>query len=219
MDKIKARKDLVEYGIKLDRAGMIIGSGGNISARAGDVVYIKASGTSMGDGREGDYVGVDLASGEVVDGEGRPSCEYKMHLAALRAREDRFAFIHSHPAHTTAWGMSGRTLPALTPDFATFLGVEVQVLPYAAPASDELADAVAAALSDHEAAMLTSHGMVAVGSSMRDAYIKTLLVDDAAKTALAAVAAGIELKSLDPGEAARIHGWEVEAFRREMLKK
>ena len=219
MNAIKARKDLVEYGVKLDRAGMVIGPGGNISARVGGVVYIKASGTSMGNGREEDYVPVDVKTGESPEEPGpRPSCEFKMHLAAYRAREDAAAFVHSHPTYATAWGSSGETLRALTPDFAAFLGVEVPVLPYTAPASDDLAASVAEALSGHEAAILGSHGMVAVGASVRDAYIKTLLVDDAAKTALAALAAGIEPKYLDAAEAARIHGWEVEEFRRKMLK-
>jgi len=227
MDVEQARRDLVEYGVKLDRSGMIIGPGGNISVRCGEVVYIKASGTAMGDGREADYLALDLATGEVIDGGGgggggggdmRPSCECGMHLAAYRAREDAGAFVHSHPAYATAWSFSGRALRALTPDFAAFLGVEVPVLPYTAPGSEELAGSVAAALAKCEAAILGSHGMVAIGASMRDAYTKTLLVEDAAETVLAALAAGVEPKYLDPEEAARIHGWEVEEFRRKMLK-
>jgi len=222
MDVERAKRDLVEYGIKLDRSGMIIGPGGNISVRCADVVYIKASGTAMGDGREADYLALDLVTGEVIDGAGgdmKPSCEYGMHLAAYRAREDAGAFVHSHPAYATAWSFSGRALRALTPDFAAFLGVEVPVLPYTAPGSEELAGSVAAALAKCEAAILGSHGMVAIGASMRDAYTKTLLVEDAAETVLAALAAGMEPKYLEPEEAARIHGWEVEEFRRKMLER
>jgi len=220
MDAHRAKRDLVEYGVKLDRSGMVIGPGGNISVRCGEVVYIKASGTAMGDGREADYLALDLATGEVIEGGGdaRPSCECGMHLAAYRAREDAGAFVHSHPAYATAWSFSGRALRALTPDFAAFLGIEVPVLPYTAPGSEELAAGVAAALAKCEAAILGSHGMVAIGASMRDAYTKTLLVEDAAETVLAALAAGVEPKYLEPEEAARIHGWEVEEFRRQMLK-
>ena len=48
-DERSARKDLVFYGRKIEEKNLTVGPGGNTSARAGDVVYIKASGAAFED--------------------------------------------------------------------------------------------------------------------------------------------------------------------------
>jgi len=45
-----------------------VGSGGNISLRFGDYLYIKASGVFFEDATLDDYVCVDMKTGEVVEG-------------------------------------------------------------------------------------------------------------------------------------------------------
>jgi len=170
--------ELVRYARLTDERGLVVGPGGNFSARDGDRIIIKASGACMMDGRPGDYVEVDLASGEpLAEGEGVPSCELPLHLAVYRVRPEARAVLHAHPTWAGVWAEGGEHLRASSPDFVALLGTEVPVLPYERPAGEEVARAVGEALKGHAACIIGNHGSVAWGRSIREAYFRTLLLD------------------------------------------
>jgi len=98
---IKARKTkekLVEYGKKIAEKGLAVGPGGNISARVGDIVYLSPSGYAFEELVTEQYVGVNLQTGEVVDGDLKPTCEISMHLDCYLIRKDiQAVVVHTHP--------------------------------------------------------------------------------------------------------------------------
>ena len=73
----EVRRELVYYARKMMAEGLVAGPGGNMSARAGDVMVISPSGYSFEEAEESDYVGVDIPSGQIVEGDKRPSSEIK----------------------------------------------------------------------------------------------------------------------------------------------
>lgn len=185
-----ARADLVHYGRKMAERGLVAGPGGNTSVRVGDVVYMKASGVAMEDAQPEDYIGVSLKSGDVIDGSKKPSCEVLMHLGIYLARPDMNAVAHTHPPTPIGVASTGKTIPPMFPDFVGLLGREIAWVPYVIPAGAEMANLVIEALRDHVSAVLANHGVVTVGYNLREAYFRTLVVDDAAKAYVAALAAG-----------------------------
>ena len=84
----KILKDLANIGREIASSGLVIGEGGNISARSGDIIYIKRRAAVMGRARSADYIPLDIKTGKPLREKDRPSTEIYMHLACYRERKD-----------------------------------------------------------------------------------------------------------------------------------
>ena len=216
-DKNSARKDLVFYGRKIEEKNLVVGPGGNTSARAGGVIYMKASGTSFEDASEDDYVGVDLKTGEVVDGSKRPSCEILMHLGCYAVRDDVAAVVHTHSPYAVAVASAGLDMPPMFPDFIALLGTEVPRIEYVVPAGKELADRVVQAAREHNVILLANHGVVALGANVREAYFRALAAEAAAQIFVASKVLG-SVPALSPAQVSEVNGLKAEDYRRALLR-
>jgi len=212
-----ARRDLLLYGRKIAERLLVVGPGGNTSARAENALVVKASGCAFEDCTEDDYISVDFATGEVIGSDKKPTCEIYMHIACFLKRPDVHAVIHTHPPIATGIATAGRTLPPLYPDLIALVGAEIPVLPYIVPAGKALAAAVAEVITDHNAVLLSNHGLLTVGANVREAYFRNLIVEEAAKTWLAARSAG-EPYILTPEEVDEVFHLEAEDYRRALLR-
>ena len=170
----------------------------------------------MMDGRATDYIEVDLDTGLPL-GEGVPSCELPMHLGVYGVRPEARAVLHAHPTWAVVWAEGGKDLRASSPDFVALLGLEVPVVPYERPAGEEVARLVGEALKSHAACIIANHGSVAWGKSVREAYFRTLLLDEMARTAVLTKLCWGRASELPAEEAAFIDDFSVEQYRREKL--
>jgi len=216
-DIAAAKRELLAYGRRLADRLLVVGPGGNTSARAGEVIVMKASGAAFEDCAADDYIPVDLATGEVLGSAKRPSCEIFLHLACYLKRPDVHAVVHTHPPIATGVATAGHTLPPLYPDLIALVGREIALLPYIVPGGKTLANAVAEVITDHDAVLLSNHGLLTVGSNVREAYFRNLLIEEACKTWLAARSIG-EPRILTPEEVEEIDSLEVEDYRRALLR-
>lgn len=106
-DKVfKANLDLVKHGL-------VIFTWGNVSGidREKGLVVIKPSGVSYDDMKAEDMVVVDLKSGDVVEGNLRPSSDTPTHLALYKAFPEIGGVVHTHSTYATAWAQAGKDLP------------------------------------------------------------------------------------------------------------
>lgn len=201
-----AREDLVKYGAKIAQAGLVAGAGGNISARDGEIVWMKPSGFAMDDMTPGDLCGMDLATGEQVQGANRPTSEVNMHLAVYRERPDVMAVFHTHSPWASGVFSSGAELKPMFAEFVCDLG-RVASLPYVTPTTQDLADAMGDITREHDTIFMANHGVLAVGRTVTEAYYRVVVVEDAAKSMIAAAIVGTprfftdeqvaEIRSLD----------------------
>jgi len=183
------RDELTAYGIKMVQAGLVAGAGGNISAREGNVVWMKPSGIAMDDVQPDDWAGLDLALGKQIRGFKKPTSEVNMHLAVYRARPDIQAIFHSHSPWASGVISGGVELRPMFAEFVCDLGRTVTV-PYITPTTEALADAVARAAETADTLFLANHGVVALGVTMKKAYYRCVVVEDAAKSLIAAAVVG-----------------------------
>lgn len=216
-DERSARKDLVFYGRKIEEKNLTVGPGGNTSARAADVVYIKASGAAFEDATANDYIGIDLKTGKVVGSFKKPSCEILMHLGCYAVRDDIAAVVHTHSPYAVAVASSGQTVPPLFPDHIGLLGTEVPLVDYVVPAGKELADRVVEAAQKHNAILLANHGVVTLGTNVREAYFRALALEAAAQIFILSKLTG-GARPLTPEEVREVDELEAEDYRRELLK-
>ena len=179
------REDLVAYGEKIAHAGLVAGAGGNISARDGDMVWMKPSGLAMDDMAACDLCGLDLQSGDQREGKLRPTSEFRMHLGIYRVRSDVQAVFHTHSPWASGVISAGVEFKPMFAEFVNDLGRTGSV-PYITPTTDALAEAVADRARTCDTLFMVNHGVLAFGGTMKQAYYRCLVVEDAAKSLVAA---------------------------------
>lgn len=186
--------ELIVAGQQIVAAGLVRGSGGNLSCRlAPDVIAITRSGADLGRLTPADFVMVPLAVAEPAapaPAANRPSSELVMHRAAYQAQPAAQAALHVHPPQAISLGLLGCELPAITPDFYLHLGPRIPLIPYIAPTTAALAVVVHDALSHRPAALLQNHGVIVIAESVDKAMLRLFLLEEHAGIYLSALAAG-----------------------------
>jgi L-fuculose-phosphate aldolase len=185
--------ELCSLGRSLVAAGLVLGSGGNLSARGpgGDVAAVTARGSWLDRLGPADFSFVRLADGSVLGGAPTPSTELALHLECYRARPDAAAVVHVHPQLSVLLTALGHPIRLLTTDHVAYVG-EVRVAPYRHPGTPELATEAAALLADGrcDCVVLSHHGCSVVADSVEMALRRVLNLEEAAKLTHAALVLG-----------------------------
>jgi L-fuculose-phosphate aldolase len=169
-----AKDQVVAACHRLAAEGLLIGTAGNVSVRAGDRVVVTATGAVLGEITEDQVVEVDLA-GDQVGGGLVPTSEVYLHLAIYQ-KYDVAAVVHTHAPVSTAASISVSEIPVIHYQ-QLLLGGAVRVAPYATFGTPELAARVVAALENRAAALMANHGSVAIGANLDKAIDSALLLE------------------------------------------
>ena len=171
----------------LAAAGLVVGTSGNVSVRAGDLVAVSPSGLDYAELTAG-LVGVHRLDGSPVEAPLRPTTEMPLHLG-IYAATGAGAVVHTHSVAATALSTLADELPAIHYYVAMF-GGPVPVAPYATYGTEQLARNVAAALSDRTACLMANHGALTTGADLRSALTGTRYLEWLCEVYLRALAAG-----------------------------
>ncbi|MCX4092062.1 class II aldolase/adducin family protein [Nocardia sp. alder85J] len=159
---------------ELAAAGLLIGTAGNVSVRAGELVAVTATGTVLGEMTAEEVTVVD-PDGTVVSGRLAPTSELELHLGVYREFPVG-AIVHTHAPHSIAVGLVCDELPVIHYQQLP-LGGATPVVPFFPFGTPELAAAVRDSLVDRSAALLSNHGAVTVGATLRQAVEHTELLE------------------------------------------
>jgi L-fuculose-phosphate aldolase len=179
----EARKQIVEYCRLLWDRRLVTGTSGNVSVRleGGDLIVTPTL-RSLRALREDELVRTD-ASGKPRAGQGVPTSELPLHIAAYAARADVRAVVHTHPTFCVVWSKTGAVFERDTVGARETLG-EVAFTPYAPPGSLELARVTAEQFERGiNTVLMERHGVSAVGPGLEDAFVLTDLAEEAARIA------------------------------------
>lgn len=171
--------EIVQTARKMLELGLVVGSLGNLSARAPkdpEKIYIKPSGLPYRRLTAEDIVVID-SEGNVLEGHRKPSSEWRLHAAIYRERPDVCAIVHTHSVEAQAWSFLNEELPARTEELEIFVGGSVPTARYAPSGTQELAKNAVQALQDRKAVLLACHGVVGVGASLEEALLICQLVE------------------------------------------
>ena len=183
------RKELVGYGIKIVQARLVAGAGGNISARDGNVIFMKPSGLALDEMIPADLCGMDLKTGRQIKGKRKPTSEVNMHLAVYRARPDVQAIFHTHSPWASGVITAGIRLRPMFAEFVNDLG-RTGTVPYVTPTTQRLAETMGKKARTCDTIFMVNHGVLAVGATQKQAYFRVVVVEDAAKSLVAACVVG-----------------------------
>jgi L-fuculose-phosphate aldolase len=159
----REREELAAAGRRLAAGGLVIGTSGNLSVRADDLVAVTPTGGVIGELTAGMMTVLDL-DGAIVDGELAPTSEVPMHLAVYRATGTG-AITHTHAVASTAIACTLDEIPMVHYTMLS-LGGPLRVAPYATYGTGELAEHVVKALEGRQAALMRNHGSIALGSTL-----------------------------------------------------
>jgi L-fuculose-phosphate aldolase len=185
------RQEIARTCRELSRSGLVVGTAGNVSVRAGDLVAVTPSGVSYAELTAG-QVGVHRLDGAPVQAPLAPTSELPLHLAiyADRGEADKVAaVVHTHSPAATALSTLVREVPAIHYYVAMF-GGPVRVARYATYGTDELARHVVDALRGRTGCLMGNHGAVTIGPGLQAAHDRSQYLEWLCDVYLRASAAG-----------------------------
>lgn len=184
------KREIINTALEIKNANLIKLAGGNVSVRleSGEII-VTPSGMSYEGMKEDDLIVMDI-DGNRIEGELKQSVDTVALLHIYKHLPDVNAIIHTHQPYATAVGLIMDTLPVSTSTLANVTLGEVSVAPYSSPGSLEMGLQTVDYINGKRAVILKHHGVVTVGSKLKEALYAAIYMEDAAKTHLAAMAAG-----------------------------
>jgi L-fuculose-phosphate aldolase len=188
----EVRAAMVAASRELVAAGLTQGTSGNIAVRAGGEMLVTPSGIAPAALEPEMIAAMPLEASDAASWRGPlpPSSEWRLHRAALAARAEAGAVVHTHAPHATALAMARRPIPACHYMVALFGGGDVRVSAYATFGSEALAQAAVAALDGRSACLLANHGAVTVAEDLGRAMWLAGELEALARQYLLSLAAG-----------------------------
>ena len=192
------RDQLAHVGYDVVQAGLVCGSGGNLSARIPDedAIWVTAGGAWLDRLSRNTFTAIRVSDGSpatigsVPPPRLGPTSEIALHLALYRARPDVNAVVHLHPQTALLLDALGEHIRIVTTDHAYYLR-RVSTVPFRLPGSAEVAALTAAMAADGtNCLVLSQHGCVVLGDSVELAHKRARNLEEAATMTYRALAAG-----------------------------
>jgi L-fuculose-phosphate aldolase len=164
------KKQICEIGRRVYEKGFVAANDGNISVRVGeDAFLVTPTGVSKGFLTPEMIIKVN-GNGELLEGTYKPTSEMKMHLRVYKERPDINAVVHVHPPYATAFAIAGIPMNQATmPELVVLLGT-IPLAEYGTPSTEEVPEAVAKYVHDHQGVLLENHGALTWGKDLEHAY-------------------------------------------------
>jgi len=178
-------EELVEYSKLAWDRGLTESTGGNMSVRIdANTIYITPHSSIKHFLKPKDIIKISLDD-RVIEGDGEPSSERKMHFLIYKERPDINCVFHVHPTYATAFAVSNERIPINTLPEAALLLREIAYLPYRMPGTQEFADVFTPELkAGRDIFILQNHGVTVIGKSIKAVYEKLETLDFVSKVVL-----------------------------------
>jgi ribulose-5-phosphate 4-epimerase/fuculose-1-phosphate aldolase len=198
---------LIEAGLIIDNHGLGDLTRGHVSIRVpGDPEHFYMKPHSFGfDEITPENMVLCNLDGEKVGGTGRKHSEVYIHSEIYKSRPDVNSVIHAHPTYSVAFSATGKNLQPISQPSVAF----ADGLPYFDEAIDlirtpALGLGVAKALGQCKAVLMRNHGVSVVGSTVEEATILLIMLENACQIQLAAMSAGVG-ETFDAAQIEKLH--------------
>jgi autoinducer 2 (AI-2) kinase len=187
------RQQIVQIVNELYAAQLITATGGNVSLRTREdpaQAWITPSQLFKGDLCAEILVRIGMDGRALEPGSRSPSSEALMHTAVLSARPDAQAVIHCHAPWATILANTGLPFLPISTE-AAFL-VNIGRIPFVMPGTQELADAIVAAMGKGWAVLMQNHGLLVAGRTLRRAADMCEIIERTAQVIIGCYSVGKE---------------------------
>lgn len=196
-DLLPLREEIVATAQRAYREGFMAATSGNFSCldKTGQYMAITPSGMAYSVMTPEDIVILDL-NGNVIDGQHKPSSEWKMHAEIYRHLPQYRAIVHTHSPNATAYAVLRREIPCVLVEMLLFLGGSIEVADYAPQGSAAVGTNCLPILRRKPACLLANHGVVTAGETLAQAYTNSIYVEDSAKIVRLAMSTGCPIPAV-----------------------
>ncbi|EHR35057.1 class II aldolase/adducin family protein [Helcococcus kunzii] len=181
--KKQLKENVCEIAKKSYINKLVAGTSGNVSYydREKNRMFITPSNVDYELMKPEDIVILDL-DGNIIESESnfKPSSEWRMHAEIYKNKEDINSIIHTHSPKATSFAVVHKDIPIILVEMIPFIGGDIKRAKFSLPGTAELGITAAKALEDRNVCLLENHGVVAVGNSLEQAYIRAVYAEDAA---------------------------------------
>ncbi|WP_077328977.1 class II aldolase/adducin family protein [Virgibacillus siamensis] len=179
---------------------LVWGNAGNISAKVSDDAFlITASGTSIGELSEDDFVNC-FTDGRNNLTDKKPSKEVPMHAAVYEERPEIQAVLHASPFFSTLVACSDLEIPSDLFVESMYYLEKVDRVGYHHPGSNRLGQAVREKAAEANILLLENHGVLVYDTSIKEARMALETLEYTCRMMLTAMGASVNMKHLS-GEA------------------
>ncbi len=192
----KQRKIVAETMQRLYWRGLTTASGGNVSLRTDNLVFITPSQTDKGKIHPKE-IGIVTLDGKNLTPKLKPSMELQMHLQIYKSRPDITTIVHAHPfTATTLSAEDGLLSTEITGESRAVLGTPA-FAEYQTMGTEELAKTVAEKAATANVILMQHHGIIALGKNMLQAFDRLEVLEMTARTIVLRNLCGIASKIPD----------------------
>lgn len=184
MNEQAIKEQICEVCNKMWQLGWVAANDGNVTVKlAEDTFLATPTGISKSFITPDKLLKIN-SKGDVLEGaEGyRPSSEIKMHLKCYQDRGDVGAVVHAHPPVATGFALANIPLDSYSLIETAIAIGSVPITPFGTPSTDEVPEAIAPYLPEHDVLLLQNHGALTVGSDLITAYYRMESLELCAKT-------------------------------------
>jgi L-ribulose-5-phosphate 4-epimerase len=179
----KLRQEVYESLLELPKNRLVTMHSGTVSGRDPETGYIVIKPTGFRYDRltPSDLLVMDNR-GKILEGTLRPSSDTETHLYLYEHRKDIFGIVHTHSPYACIFAVLGRPIPAVMTS-AALLGGEIPVGGYAAVGGEDIGSEIIKKIGNCSAIIMQNHGVYTIASSVWQATIDAVEVEDLAKIA------------------------------------
>jgi len=175
------KKEFVKICHKIYKNNFVFAYDGNVSFKLEDNKFLATpSGKCKGKIRKKDLLIVDI-DGNIIEGKGKTTSEWKMHKFVYLNRKDINCAIHCHPTFATAFAISRQKLNTKTSAEALLILGKVPLVDFFIPSTDEVSIVLQPYINKSDVFLLANHGALTLGKDLYDAYYKMEKLESHAK--------------------------------------
>jgi L-fuculose-phosphate aldolase len=181
MNEFAPQKQMLADAILMLERAQVIDFNGHFSWRVpGKEQMLINSGASVRSALTCDDIVLVDFDGKLVEGGAVPPMEFHIHSEIYRSRPDAGAVVHTHPLWSTLFSIAGVPVQPVIMQ-AAVLG-PIRVFPETASINRrELGQRLAAELGRDRVLMLRSHGAVAAGADIVEAFVLAIYLEENAQ--------------------------------------
>lgn len=179
----KLRYEVYESLMELPKNRLVTMHSGTVSGRDPETGYIviKPTGVRYDTLSPDDLLVMDN-KGNILEGTLRPSSDTATHLYLYERRPDINGIVHTHSPYACIFAVLGRPIPAVMTS-AALLGGEIPIGEFAAVGGEDIGSEIIAKIGNSAAIVMKNHGVYTLASTVWQATIDAVEVEDLAKIA------------------------------------
>ncbi len=171
MDITTIQQQVCDAGKQLLKEGLVARTWGNVSIKINErQMVITPSGRKYDELTPDDMVLVDIYTLK-YEGSIKPSSELKLHCEVYKTRPHIQSVIHTHQMYASIVAAAQKDVVVLDETHQQILGGKIiKAAPYALPNTKKITVETANAIGQSNAALMSNHGVVCIGTSLENAF-------------------------------------------------